>query len=149
MRNLTTYRRSPMTARSAWDLLNTFDTPFSSFAKIFDEDQFTNLQQDFSPHLDLQEVDGKYEIHMDIPGMKKEDIKIDYENNILTISGERSEEKKSDKGYYERRYGKFSRSLRTPHGVDIEKAIANYENGVLHLSLPVADEAKSKTIKVS
>jgi HSP20 family protein len=114
-----------------------------------------NDQNDYlgnwSPVVDIYDKGGEVVIHAELPGMKKEDIDIRVENNVLTIRGkkERKEEVKED-GYFrsERAYGAFSRSFSLPTSVDVKKIAAEYKDGVLTLSLPKADEAKPRQIEV-
>jgi HSP20 family protein len=115
----------------------------------------SNDQNDYlgnwSPVVDIYDKGGEVVIHAELPGMKKEDIDIRVENNVLTIRGkkERKEEVKED-GYFrsERAYGAFSRSFSLPTSVDVKKIAAEYKDGVLTLSLPKADEAKPRQIEV-
>jgi HSP20 family protein len=103
------------------------------------------------PTLDLSETDNAIQIRADVPGMKAEDIDIQLNNGVLTISGERKEEKE-EKGKtfhrVERRHGSFSRSLTLPAAVAEDKVDAQYRDGVLTVSLQKSEEAKSKKIKV-
>jgi HSP20 family protein len=90
-------------------------------------------------------------VKMWLPGVKPEDIQVSVTNGVLTIRGEVKEEKEEkEKTYHlrERRYGSFSRSVSLPNDVSADKADADFENGVLTLTLPKAEEAKAKTITV-
>lgn len=102
----------------------------------------------FSPALDIEEKDGVYLITVDLPGIKKEDIKIDLHDSVLTISGERNRVEKGEGKYTERTYGKFQRSFTLPNPVDADKIEAKFEDGVLHMNLPQSQGAKSHTIKI-
>lgn len=103
------------------------------------------------PSLDLTETANTVEVRMDVPGMKAEDIDIQFSNGLLTISGERKEEKE-EKGKtchrVERRYGSFSRSVTLPATVAEDKVDAQYRDGVLTVTLQKSEEAKSRKIKV-
>ncbi len=103
------------------------------------------------PSLDLTETANTVDVRMDVPGMKAEDIDIQLNNGMLTISGERKEEKE-EKGKtlhrVERRYGSFSRSVTLPATVAEDKVDAQYRDGVLTVSLQKTEEAKSRKIKV-
>jgi HSP20 family protein len=106
----------------------------------------------WSPSVDISETDDQYEVKAEIPGLKKEDIKLSVEDNVLTLSGERKYEKETEKKNYrrlERAYGRFERSFRLPKEVNVEKIKANYENGVLTVEIPKADAVKPKEIAVS
>lgn len=103
------------------------------------------------PAVDITESDSEYVIKADIPGMKKEDIKISLENNTLTISGERKEEKEEKGKNYvkkEKNYGSFMRSFALPHTVDAKGIKATYKDGVLSINVPKTEEAKPKEIKI-
>ncbi len=122
------------------------DNAFGSLLSrdYYDEDRL-------SPSVDVYEKSDKYVINAEIPGLSKEEIKIDVKDGALTISGEKKyEEKKEDENYIrvERRYGKFERRFNLPENVNVESVSANYKNGVLEVSLPKKEEAKPKQIDV-
>jgi HSP20 family protein len=103
------------------------------------------------PAVDVFEREGALVVKADTPGMSAKDIEINVNENGLTISGERSEEKEvKEKDYYrsERSYGRFTRQIPLPAGVDREKATANFKDGVLEVTLPLREEAKQKKIEV-
>ena len=109
------------------------------------------LTQDLSPALDIVESDNSFIIKMDAPGLQPKDINVQVHANTLTLSGHRAEEKETkDKTYYrmERRQGNFSRTVSLPCGVNEGEAVAEYTNGVLTLTLPKAEGAKTKKIPV-
>ncbi len=103
------------------------------------------------PTMDLYQTADSVVVKMGLPGVKPEDIQISVANGVLTIRGEVKEEKEEkEKTYHlrERRYGSFSRSVSLPSNVSADKSDAEFENGVLTLTLPKAEEAKAKTIVV-
>lgn len=103
------------------------------------------------PALDVFEKDNKLVVKAEIPGMKEEDIDVSVVGDTLTIKGERKTETEvKDEDYYrcERSYGSFLRSIPLPSAVDANKIEANYENGVLEVTLPKTAEAKRKKVKV-
>ena len=106
----------------------------------------------FVPAVNTREDEKAYYIEVDLPGVKKEDIDITTEDNVLTISGERKvrQEVKEDDYYkVESRYGKFSRSFNLPEDADVEKIEAHAENGVLEIVIPKkAEVTKVKKIAV-
>lgn len=107
----------------------------------------------FHPKMDVAETEKAYEIHLAVPGMKKEDFKLELNENLLTISGERKfNEEKTEKNYHsvETFYGSFSRSIRVPENVEASKITAAYNNGILEVTLP-KDEKKvlKASIKVN
>lgn len=105
------------------------------------------------PRVDVSEVDGNYVVRADLPGVKKEDIAVTVEGDVLSISAESkadSEQKEGDRLVYrERSFGKWSRSFRLGAEIDFEQAQAKYENGVLALTLPkrAAEAVKKLTIQ--
>ncbi|MBX0326452.1 Hsp20/alpha crystallin family protein [Oscillochloris sp. ZM17-4] len=108
--------------------------------------------QGFTPVLDLSETPDAYEIEVAVPGMKAEDLKLTFENSVLTISGEvKQDEEKKGRNYHrvERRYGKFSRSITFPSTVKGDAIVAKLEHGVLNLTLPKAEEVKPRQISIN
>jgi len=101
--------------------------------------------------VDMYETDQDVVVKSSVPGIKAEDLDITITGDTLTIKGETKTEEKVEKANYirqERRYGAFCRSLTLPTTIVAEKAKAEFENGVLTLTLPKAEEVKPKTIKV-
>ena len=106
---------------------------------------------DFSPSLDLAETDNAFEIRVDVPGMESKDIDVEVNGNIVTIRGDRKEEKE-EKGKnfrrVERRHGTFSRSLTLPSNVNEDEVAAAYTNGVLTVTLPKREDSTPKKVSV-
>ena len=105
----------------------------------------------WAPAVDVSETDSEYTIKAEIPEVKKEDVKVTLQNGVLTIQGERKEEKEEKgKRYHriERSYGSFLRSFDVPANVDESKTKADFKDGVLTLSLPKSEQAKPKSIEV-
>jgi HSP20 family protein len=106
----------------------------------------------WSPAADIFETTDEYVFKLDVPGLSKEDVKVEIENGVLTISGTRKEDKEAKKEDYlriESYEGAFSRSFTLPKNVDAEKVVANIKNGVLELRVGKAEEMKPKTIPIS
>jgi HSP20 family protein len=106
----------------------------------------------WNPLVDIAETKDDIVVKAEIPGMKKDDIKIVIQDNILTLKGERQEEKQEkDKRYHrvERSYGSFERSFSLPVSVKVDKVKADYKDGVLTITLPKAEEAKPKEVSVN
>lgn len=106
---------------------------------------------DWGLAVDVAETDDGFTIKASVPGINPDDLEITLTNNILTIKGERSEEKEIEESHYhlrERRHGSFSRSITLPTKVNEEKIEASCENGVLTLNVPKAEEIKPKRITV-
>jgi HSP20 family protein len=135
---------SPITSLS--DIV---DDLFGSSVFSFGDRDITNSAW---PRVDIAEDKDNYTIKADLPGLAKDDISINVENNVLTISGEKREEKREhekDRFYhYERSYGKFSRSFNLPEDADVNTIDASYTNGVLALAIKKNERAKPKAIEV-
>ena len=106
----------------------------------------------FVPNVDILENEKNFELHVAVPGMKKDDFNLELSENLLIISGERKhKEEKKEGNYYsfETQYGSFKRSFRLPKNVDQSKIDAKYTDGILTLVLPKSKELTSKsTIKI-
>ena len=103
------------------------------------------------PSVEMYEKEDKFVVRTELPGMRKEEFDISVLGNTLTIKGERKAESEvKDEDYYrcELCYGKFSRSVALPAAVEAKKVEANYENGILEVTLPKAEEAKPKKVEV-
>jgi HSP20 family protein len=130
-----------------------FGREFSSLADRlnrtfdFERESFGN----WYPPVDIYEDEEEVVLKAELPGMKKEDIDLRVENNILTLHGQRKQEKEvKEDGYFrsERAYGKFSRSFTLPTTVDVKKISASYKDGILTVQLPRLEESKPKQIDV-
>lgn len=109
-----------------------------------------NVSDNFSPRIDISEEKNNIIVEAEIPGVKKDNIKITLQDNILTIEGEKKKEtEEKEKNYYrsERIYGSFKRSFTLPVEVDSEKVDAKFENGTLRITLKKMEE-KTKTEKI-
>jgi len=105
----------------------------------------------WTPAVDIAEKQDEYIVKMELPGVNKDDVKINLESNILTIKGEKKQEKEEmEKNLHriERSYGSFQRSFTLPTTVKSDKIDAVFKDGVLSISLPKAEEAKPKQIEV-
>lgn len=104
-----------------------------------------------APAVDMTEKDGKYEITAELPGMDEKNVEVKVANGVLTIKGEKTEEKQEEKKDYhlsERRYGAFQRSFRLPDGVNADKIEANFAKGLLTVTLPKSPEAVKNEKKI-
>lgn len=111
----------------------------------------TMIVADWTPSVDISETEGEYQIKAEIPDVKKEDVKVTLEDGVLTIQGERKQEKEEKgKKYHriERSYGSFVRTFSLPDVIDEEKVKAEFKEGVLNLHLPKSEKAKPKAIEV-
>lgn len=127
------------------DPLNIFD----EFERVFNRPVMRS--NDWTVALDVSETDDLYTVKASLPGVSPDDVELTLEDNVLTIKGEmKSDETVEEAKYHvrERRYGSFSRSIRFPVMVDSNGVGATYENGVLTLSVPKAEEVKPKRIEI-
>jgi HSP20 family protein len=147
---LSTTRWNPQTAYLARD-------PFFRLVDSFLGNGMTTGNEDVSnrswmPPVDIQETTDSYRLYAELPGLTKENIEITLENNVLRLSGERKFEKDAQKDNYhriERTYGAFSRSFTLPNQVNAEGVQAQFENGVLTITVPKAEQAKPRRISIS
>jgi HSP20 family protein len=110
------------------------------------------LDTSWNPAVDVFEEGDRYHVHVDLPGMKRDDIEITVQGDTLMISGEKKRETETkEEDFYraERYYGKFSRSLTLPASVDASKIDAKYKDGVLEVLIPKTEEARPRQIKVA
>ena len=106
----------------------------------------------WAPNTDISETDDRYIIRMDMPGLRKEDVKVELQDSMLTVSGEREsehEERKENVHRVERFYGHFYRAIPLPNAGSPEGVKAHMENGVLTIEVPKRDESKPRQIDVS
>ena len=106
---------------------------------------------DWTPTVDISETEAEYAIKAELPEVKREDVKVTVEDGVLTIQGERKQEKEEKGRKYhriERSYGRFVRTFTLPDTVDESKVKAEYADGILHLHLPKSEKAKPKQIEV-
>ena len=132
--------------------------PFSVFS-LFDSElhnlfnQLSNHRSEtkWVPAVDIIEADDHFELHAEVPGVLQEDVKIAIEDNILTISGEKNVDTKSEgrnRHRVERSSGKFERSFQLPETVEVDQTKADYKAGILTISLPKAEKTKPKEIEI-
>ena len=147
MSNLTRWEptREMMTLREAMDRLfdDALTRPFSLM-----RDGGSNWS---SPSIDLYETDHDVVVKAALPGIKAEEVQINVTGDVLTIRGEtKQQEEKKDKSWHirEHRWGAFERSVRIPTGVTADKAKAEFDSGILTVTLPKSEVIKPKTISV-
>jgi HSP20 family protein len=122
--------------------------------RLFDDTFFARQGNGFpvSPDVDVIENDDNIVVKAELPGFKPENVDVRVEGNLLSIRGEYHEENEKQEGQYhlkERRQSSFSRSIPLPVGVNADKAKAEFENGVLTLTLPKHEEAKPRRISIT
>jgi HSP20 family protein len=130
-------------------MLNTFNDRFGLSRKSHTNEEYENAA--WMPLTDVAEDNENYYLKADLPGIKKEGVKISYTEGNLSISGERSQDKESkDKKYHriERSYGKYYRSFVLPQQIKEDKIKAEFKDGQLNVMIPKADEVKPKEIDI-
>ena len=146
-----------MTVLTRWEPFREFSTLQDRMNRLFRETQ-GNTQDDsltssnFAPAVDVYEDEHNVTLKIEVPGINEKDIDVRIENNTLTVHGERKIEKEEKEENYrrvERQYGSFTRTFNLPPTVDAEKVQADYDKGVLKITLPKKAEAKPKQIKVN
>jgi HSP20 family protein len=147
MSNLTRWdpARETMTLRDAMDRL--FDDAFTRPFSLIREGGSTWS----SPAIDMYQTDNEVVVKAALPGIKAEEVQINVTGDILTIKGEvKHEEEKKDKSWHirEQRWGSFERSVMFPTGVISDRAKAEFQDGILTITLPKSEEVKPKTITV-
>ncbi len=128
------------------------DNVFNTF---FDDSTRMNTERksdlDWQPRVDVRETEDAFLLVAELPGISKDDLNIEFEDNVLRISGERkskTEDEKTNVLRSERIFGKFRRTFKVNTRVNADKIEAGYENGLLTITLPKAEEVKPKSIKV-
>lgn len=135
-------RYNPM--RDIDELFERFNRPFRG------EDGLQPMtRSDWMPSVDIDETDDEFLIKVEVPEVRKEDIKVEVNNGMLTISGERREEKSDKKRHrVERYYGSFARSFSLPDNVNEDEISAEQKEGMLYLHLKKAEQAKPKNLEI-
>ena len=168
-RELQRWNRSPEWGRNRdlnlWPFGRSSDigtmNPFALMRQISDEmergflaprSRFgTSETSTWSPDVEVFERDGKLIVHTDLPGMSKDDVKIEVVNGELVIQGERKREHEEERGGIhrsERMYGSFSRAIGLPDGAKIDQATAQFNNGVLEVSIPIPEAQRARQIPI-
>lgn len=131
--------------------------PFSDFAELrhrLDQafrDLSDGAQHGWTPSVDLVKKEGALVLRADIPGITPDDVKIEVDDDLLTVSGEHREEKEEKKEHYmrrERRCGSFSRSMVLPKGVKADNIEASCKDGVLEVTIPIPEVGEKQKIEV-
>ena len=148
-----------MTVLTRFEPFREFATLQDRINRVFRDSYSSGASQDdslttssFAPAVDVYEDEHKVSLKIEVPGIDEKDIDVRVENNTLTVHGERKIEKEEKEENYrrvERQYGSFTRTFTLPQTVDTEHVSANYDKGVLKITLPKKAEAKPKQIKVN
>jgi HSP20 family protein len=146
-----------MTVLTRWEPFREFSTLQDRMNRLFRETQGNSQEESltsssFAPAVDVYEDEHNVTLKIEVPGIDEKDIDVRIENNTLTVHGERKIEKEEKEENYrrvERQYGSFTRTFNLPPTVDAERVQADYDKGVLRITLPKKAEAKPKQIKVN
>ena len=146
-----------MTLLTRWEPFREFSTLQDRMNRLFRETQGSSQDEaltssSFAPAVDVYEDEHDVTLKIEVPGIDEKDIDVRIENTTLTVHGERKIEKEEKEENYrrvERQYGSFTRTFNLPPTVDAEKVQADYDKGVLKITLPKKAEAKPKQIKVN
>jgi HSP20 family protein len=139
-----------------WDPFRELEGVQATLNRMFGERPLRGMDGDISfgewaPAVDIQETDAEYIIKADLPEVRKEDVKVEFADGVLTVEGERKQEKE-EKGKkfhkIEREYGKFVRRFALPTEVDAARLSAAFKEGVLNVHLPKSADAKPKVVTV-
>lgn len=138
--------------RNLNSLQNEIDRVFDRFFPSRDQDEDGSTRQAvWRPRMDLIETDDAYRIHLDMPGMNKDELKISYQDNDLVVSGERTSDRTEENEEFvrvERSFGHFRRSFTLPRTVDEENIHASYDSGVLTITVPKTETVKPREIDI-
>lgn len=156
-------REGPHAMRRNWPSsfrpFDAFNNPFAMLRhlneemdRVFPRGYSSQGQSDWTPAIDISERNNELQICADLPGVDQKDVKIEVENGMLSISGERKQEREEDSGgvhRMERTYGSFYRSVQLPDGVNLDNARAQFNNGELKISVPLPKkEQQSRQIPI-
>ncbi len=118
----------------------------------FFSDADASLTGAFSPALDVEESDNDFTLHIEVPGVRPEDVEVSIEENMLTVAGSRDFYAERDaEGFrrVERRFGRFHRAVRLPDRVDPDAVTASYKDGMLTVTVPKSESAKPRKVAIA
>jgi HSP20 family protein len=149
-------RISPLSSFTRWNPLKELEDIEKRFASLLPSlagngDRESLTFAEWSPSVDISEDEKEYVVKAELPDVKKEDVKVNVEKGVLTITGERKFEKEEKgKKYHriERSYGNFTRSFTLPEAVKADMVSAEFKDGLLHVRLPKDESAKPKAVEI-
>lgn len=148
MPNITRYR----TFQPMQSLRQELDRLFGEFLPGLGDDDEKLFSAVWAPRMDLSERDDAFVVKMDLPGIEKKDVSVDVEDSMLTVRGERREEKQDEKENYlrmERTTGSFYRSIALPKASQVDAVKATFKNGVLTIHIPKVEESKPRKVEIA
>lgn len=147
----------PWRKRGSWDPIENLDKLHQELNNLFNLSSMPGSRRslmeghNWAPAIDVEDKKDRVVVKAELPGMKKEDVKVSVEENYLIIEGEKKEEEeKEEKGYYRREcsYGSFQRAVSLPSNVDTDNVDASYKDGVLKINLPKNEEEEPPTKEI-
>jgi HSP20 family protein len=148
---LARFQRPDVWNWSAFDQLTSIRDEINRLFDRPDQNGGSDVFNAWAPALDLYEDHDNLALRAELPGLKKEEIEIAIHDNVVSVSGERKNEKKYEgeqTSREERFFGRFTRSLKLPKQVDATRVKASYQDGILSVTLPKAEEAKPRQIEI-
>jgi HSP20 family protein len=154
---MTLIRWKPMRDISRWSPVTDLSSEFATMQREIDRmfDRFrggaVDSSADLWPTVDIVENDNDFVVNVELPGVRKEDVKITVNDGVLTVKGEKKQERELKEDQYrrlERSFGAFERSFTLPTTAQSDRIGANYNNGVLMITIPKAEQAKPREIEV-
>ncbi len=145
-------RRSPSRPPMVWDPFREMEETMSGFFGSPSFQRILPYEQRWMPAIDMYEKDDRFVVKVELPGMEKDEIDISVTGNMLTIKGERKEEReKKEENYYlsERSYGRFFRNIPLPSNADANKIEATFNDGVLEIDIPKMPESQAKKVEIA
>jgi HSP20 family protein len=137
-------------AVSRWAPFRELDELQTRLGRMFD--QVSGGERAWTPAIDVVRDDGDLVVRAELPGIKPEEVKVEVEDDVLTVSGEHEESKEEEGKKYLRRecrYGAFSRSIALPAGVDAKKIKANTRDGIVEVTVPLPKQASKEKVEIT
>jgi HSP20 family protein len=137
-----------------WEPAREVDSLQTEVNRVFDAffGQGTSSSRRWVPAMDLVETEDHLVLRADLPGLSREDVEIEIKDGVLTVSGERrADHEEKSEGYFrvERSFGRFSRSLTLPKGVEADSVAAEFEDGVLEVRIPKPEQRKPHRVEIA
>ena len=131
-----------------WEELSSWHRDIDDlFGRFFGHSEASSSLGNWVPRMETYRKDNEFVLRFDLPGVNPNDVQVQAEGNVLSISGERKSEEKRE-GYQETSYGKFERTVTLPQGIEADKIAARYEHGVLEIHVPLTAQLAGRKIPV-
>ena len=147
---MTLVRWEPVSGRNPWHGLMRMQRQMNRLFDQFDGEDETPMVT-YAPRMNVTDMEDHIEVTAELPGLNRDQVKLEINDGVLTISGEKTDElEKKDRNLYisERVFGTFRRSFQLPSQVDVNKVEASFKDGILNVNLPKVEEAKPKQIEI-